>query len=142
MCFAVLQSTRFLSIDQKENDMRHYEIVFIVHPDQSEQVPTMVERYRSLVTGKGGKIHRLEDWGRRQLAYPINKIYKAHYVCMNVEIDRDTLIEIETAFKFNDAVLRHLTVKKDGAEVGPSPMMTGEKARNMNSTEAAEAVAD
>jgi small subunit ribosomal protein S6 len=68
--------------------MRHYEIVFIVHPDQSEQVPTMVERYRSLVTGKGGKIHRLEDWGRRQLAYPINKIYKAHYVCMNVEIDR------------------------------------------------------
>ncbi|MBC7709566.1 MAG: 30S ribosomal protein S6 [Rhizobacter sp.] len=122
--------------------MRHYEIVFIVHPDQSEQVPTMVERYRSLVTGKGGKIHRLEDWGRRQLAYPINKIYKAHYVCMNVEIDRDTLIEIETAFKFNDAVLRHLTVKKDGAEIGPSPMMTGEKARNMNSPEAAEAVAD
>ena len=122
--------------------MRHYEIVFIVHPDQSEQVPTMVERYRSLVTGKGGKIHRLEDWGRRQLAYPINKIYKAHYVCMNVEIYRDTLIEIETAFKFNDAVLRHLTVKKDGAEVGPSPMMTGEKARNMNSPEAAEAVAD
>ena len=122
--------------------MRHYEIVFIVHPDQSEQVPTMVERYRSLVSGKGGKIHRLEDWGRRQLAYPINKIYKAHYVCMNVEIDRDTLIEIETAFKFNDAVLRHLTVKKDGAEVGPSPMMTGEKARNMNSPEAAEAVAD
>ncbi len=121
--------------------MRHYEIVFIVHPDQSEQVPTMVERYRSLVTGKGGKIHRLEDWGRRQLAYPINKIYKAHYVCMNVEIDRDTLIEIETAFKFNDAVLRHLTVKKDGAEVGPSPMMTGEKARNMNSPEAADAVA-
>ena len=126
---------------EKENDMRHYEIVFIVHPDQSEQVPTMVERYRSLVTGKGGKIHRLEDWGRRQLAYPINKIYKAHYVCMNVEIDRDTLIEIETAFKFNDAVLRHLTVKKDGAEVGPSPMMTGEKARNMNSPEAADAVA-
>ena len=121
--------------------MRHYEIVFIVHPDQSEQVPTMVERYRSLVTGKGGKIHRLEDWGRRQLAYPINKIYKAHYVCMNVEIDRDTLIEIETAFKFNDAVLRHLTVKKDGAEIGPSPMMTGEKARNMNSPETADAAA-
>ncbi len=121
--------------------MRHYEIVFIVHPDQSEQVPTMVERYRSLVTGKGGKIHRMEDWGRRQLAYPINKIYKAHYVCMNIEIDRDTLVELETAFKFNDAVLRHLTVKKDGAEVGPSPMMTGEKARNMNSPEAADAVA-
>jgi small subunit ribosomal protein S6 len=121
--------------------MRHYEIVFIVHPDQSEQVPTMVERYRSLVTGKGGKIHRLEDWGRRQLAYPINKIYKAHYVCMNIEIDRDTLVELETAFKFNDAVLRHLTVKKDGAEVGPSPMMTGEKAKNLNMSEGADAPA-
>ena len=119
--------------------MRHYEIVFIVHPDQSEQVPTMVERYRSLVTGKGGKIHRLEDWGRRQLAYPINKIYKAHYVCMNIEIDRDTLVELETAFKFNDAVLRHLTVKKDGAEVAPSPMMTGEKAKNLNLSEGADA---
>jgi len=119
--------------------MRHYEIVFIVHPDQSEQVPTMVERYRSLVTGKGGKIHRLEDWGRRQLAYPINKIYKAHYVCMNIEIDRDTLVELETAFKFNDAVLRHLTVKKDAAEVAPSPMMAGEKAKNLNTTETAEA---
>ena len=121
--------------------MRHYEIVFIVHPDQSEQVPTMVERYRSLVTGKGGKIHRLEDWGRRQLAYPINKIYKAHYVCMNIEIDRDTLVELETAFKFNDAVLRHLTVKKDGAEVAPSPMMLGEKAKNLNAPEALEASA-
>ena len=119
--------------------MRHYEIVFIVHPDQSEQVPTMVERYRSLVTGKGGKFHRLEDWGRRQLAYPINKIYKAHYVCMNIEIDRDTLVELETAFKFNDAVLRHLTVKKDGAEVAPSPMMTGEKAKNLNMSEGADA---
>ena len=118
--------------------MRHYEIVFIVHPDQSEQVPTMVERYRSLVTGKGGKIHRLEDWGRRQLAYPINKIYKAHYVCMNIEIDRDTLIELETAFKFNDAVLRHLTVKKDGAEIAPSPMMLGEKAKSLTSPDAAE----
>jgi small subunit ribosomal protein S6 len=122
--------------------MRHYEIVFIVHPDQSEQVPTMVERYRSLVTGKGGKVHRLEDWGRRQLAYPINKIYKAHYVCMNIEIDRDTLVELETAFKFNDAVLRHLTVKKDGAEIGASPMMSGEKARNMNSPETADAATD
>ncbi|MBS0313328.1 MAG: 30S ribosomal protein S6 [Proteobacteria bacterium] len=121
--------------------MRHYEIVFIVHPDQSEQVPTMVERYRSLVTGKAGKIHRLEDWGRRQLAYPINKIYKAHYVCMNIECDRDTLIELETAFKFNDAVLRHLTVQKDGAEVAPSPMMSGEKAKNLNTSEAAEPAA-
>ena len=121
--------------------MRHYEVVFIVHPDQSEQVPTMVERYRSLVTGKAGKIHRLEDWGRRQLAYPINKIYKAHYVCMNIECDRDTLIELETAFKFNDAVLRHLTVQKDGAEVAPSPMMSGEKAKNLNTSEAAEPAA-
>ena len=121
--------------------MRHYEIVFIVHPDQSEQVPTMVERYRSLVTGKAGKIHRLEDWGRCQLAYPINKIYKAHYVCMNIECDRDTLIELETAFKFNDAVLRHLTVQKDGAEVAPSPMMAGEKAKNLNTSEAAEPAA-
>ena len=120
--------------------MRHYEIVFIVHPDQSEQVPTMVERYRSLVTGKGGKIHRLEDWGRRRLAYPINKIYKAHYVCMNIETDRDTLIELETAFKFNDAVLRHLTVKKDAAEVAPSPMMSGEKSKNLTSADAADAV--
>ena len=121
--------------------MRHYEIVFIVHPDQSEQVPTMVERYRSLVTGKAGKIHRLEDWGRRQLAYPINKIYKAHYVCMNIECDGATLIELETAFKFNDAVLRHLTVQKDGAEVAPSPMMSGEKAKNLNTSEAAEPAA-
>ena len=122
--------------------MRHYEIVFIVHPDQSEQVPTMVERYRSLVTGKGGKIHRLEDWGRRQLAYPINKIYKAHYVCMNIEIDRDTLVELETAFKFNDAVLRHLTVKKDAAEVAASPMMTGEKAKNLTTADADAATAE
>jgi small subunit ribosomal protein S6 len=118
--------------------MRHYEIVFIVHPDQSEQVPTMVERYRSLVTGKAGKIHRLEDWGRRQLAYPINKIYKAHYVCMNIECDGETLVELETAFKFNDAVLRHLTVKKDAAELAPSPMMTGEKAKNLNAPETAD----
>ena len=119
--------------------MRHYEIVFIVHPDQSEQVPTMVERYRSLVTGKTGKIHRLEDWGRRQWAYPINKFYKAHYVRMNIECDGDTLVELETAFKFNDAVLRHLTVQKDGAEVAPSPMMAGEKAKNLNTADAAEA---
>jgi small subunit ribosomal protein S6 len=90
--------------------MRHYEIVFIVHPDQSEQVPAMVERYRSLVETKGGVIHRLEDWGRRQLAYPIQKIHKAHYVLMNIESDQETLAELEHAFKFNDAVLRHLTV--------------------------------
>lgn len=103
--------------------MRHYEIVFIVHPDQSEQVPAMVERYRNLITGRGGKIHRLEDWGRRQLAYPIQKVHKAHYVLMNIECDGETLNELETAFKFNDAVLRHLTVQKKKAETGPSSMM-------------------
>ena len=103
--------------------MRHYEIVFIVHPDQSEQVPGMIERYRTLVTGRKGQIHRLEDWGRRQLAYPIQKIHKAHYVLMNIECDQETLNEIEHAFKFNDAVLRHLTVLKKKAETGPSSMM-------------------
>jgi small subunit ribosomal protein S6 len=86
--------------------MRHYEIVFIVHPDQSEQVPAMIERYRTMVTGPGGRIHRLEDWGRRQLAYPIQKVHKAHYVLMNIECGRETLTELEHAFKFNDAVLR------------------------------------
>ena len=95
--------------------MRHYEIVFIVHPDQSEQVPAMIERYRTLVTSKGGHIHRLEDWGRRQLAYPIQKIHKAHYVLMNIECNQETLDELEHAFRFNDAVLRHLTVKTKAA---------------------------
>ena len=90
--------------------MRHYEVVFIVHPDQSEQVPAMVERYRTMVAGQGGRIHRLEDWGRRQLAYPIQKMHKAHYVLMNIECGRETLTELEHAFKFNDAVLRHLVV--------------------------------
>lgn len=103
--------------------MRHYEICFIVHPDQSEQVPGMVERYRAIVAAKNGTIHRLEDWGRRQLAYQINKLAKAHYLCLNVEISKETLAEIETGFKFNDAVLRHLTVLKDKAETTPSVMM-------------------
>ena len=111
--------------------MRHYEIVFIVHPDQSEQVPAMVERYRSLVTGKGGKIHRLEDWGRRQLAYPIQKIHKAHYVLMNIECDDETLAELEHGFKFNDAVLRNLTVKMKHAVSAPSPMMKEEKSKSL-----------
>ncbi len=111
--------------------MRHYEIVFIVHPDQSEQVPGMVERYSSVVTGKGGKIHRLEDWGRRQLAYPIQKIHKAHYVLMNIECDSDTLNELEHSFKFNDAVLRHLTVKMKQAVTTPSPMMKEEKSKSL-----------
>ena len=111
--------------------MRHYEIVFIVHPDQSEQVPAMVERYRAMVTSRGGKIHRLEDWGRRQLAYQIKKVYKAHYVCMNIEIDNETLAELEHAFKFNDAVLRHLIIQTDEVQVAPSPMMKEEKAKNL-----------
>ena len=111
--------------------MRHYEIVFIVHPDQSEQVPAMVERYRQMVTGKGGKIHRLEDWGRRQLAFPIQKMHKAHYVLMNIECDNDTLGELEHAYKFNDAVLRHLTVGMSAAVTAPSPMMKEEKSRSL-----------
>ena len=113
--------------------MRHYEIVFIVHPDQSEQVPGMVDRYRTMVTGRGGRIHRLEDWGRRQLAYPIQKVHKAHYVLMNLECDQDTLTEMEHAFKFNDAVLRHLIVAMREAVVTPSPMMKEEKSRSLSS---------
>ena len=111
--------------------MRHYEIVFIVHPDQSEQVPAMIERYRTMVTGPGGRIHRLEDWGRRQLAYPIQKVHKAHYVLMNIECGAATLTELEHAYKFNDAVLRHLIVAMNEAIATPSPMMKEEKARSL-----------
>jgi small subunit ribosomal protein S6 len=111
--------------------MRHYEIVFIVHPDQSEQVPAMVERYKSAIAAKGGHIHRLEDWGRLQLAYTIQKMHKAHYVLMNIECDQETLDELEHGFRFNDAILRHLTLVRDEAVTSPSPMMKGEKARNM-----------
>jgi small subunit ribosomal protein S6 len=118
--------------------MRHYEVVFIVHPDQSEQVPAMVERYRQLVTSKNGQIHRLEDWGRRQLAYPIEKMHKAHYVLMNIECDNETLNELEHAFKFNDAVLRHLTVKMNGPVSAPSPMMREEKSRSLSPAPVAE----
>ncbi|MBU3724213.1 MAG: 30S ribosomal protein S6 [Burkholderiaceae bacterium] len=103
--------------------MRHYEIVFIVHPDQSEQVPAMVERYSSIVTSKGGKVHRTEDWGRRQLAYPIEKVAKAHYVLMNIECGQAEMDELDHAFRFNDAVLRHLVVAMKKAETGPSPMI-------------------
>jgi len=103
--------------------MRHYEVVFIVHPDQSEQVPAMVERYQSLITGQGGKIHRLEDWGRRQLAYPIQKLVKAHYVCLNIECGQATLDELEHSFRYNDAVLRHLVIKTKAAQTEPSIMM-------------------
>ena len=101
--------------------MRHYEIVFIVHPDQSEQVPAMVERYKSLVASRDGQVHRLEDWGRRQLAYPISKMHKAHYVLMNIECDQETLDELEHGFRFNDAILRHLTIKRDEAITEASP---------------------
>ena len=111
--------------------MRHYEIVFIVHPDQSEQVPAMVERYKGIVAARNGKVHRLEDWGRRQLAYPLAKVHKAHYVLMNIECDGETLAELEHAFRFNDAVLRHLTVKMTKAYTEPSPMMKEEKSRSM-----------
>ncbi len=111
--------------------MRHYEIVFIVHPDQSEQVPGMIERYRTTVAAKGGKIHRLEDWGRRQMAYPIQKMHKAHYVLMNIECNNETLDELEHAFKFNDAVLRHLIVRMTEAMTAPSPMMKEEKSRSL-----------
>lgn len=111
--------------------MRHYEIVFIVHPDQSEQVPAMVERYKTLVTTHGGQIHRLEDWGRRQLAYPIQKMHKAHYVLMNIECDAASLAELEHGFKFNDAVLRSLVIKMKKAATTPSPMMKEEKSKSM-----------
>jgi small subunit ribosomal protein S6 len=121
--------------------VRHYEIVFIVHPDQSEQVPGMVERYRAIVTAKSGTIHRLEDWGRRQLAYPIQKIHKAHYVLMNIECDGETLNELEHSFKFNDAVLRHLIVKMKAAVTAPSPMMKEEKSKSMMPADAATAEA-
>jgi small subunit ribosomal protein S6 len=103
--------------------MRHYEIVFLVHPDQSEQVPGMIERYQQTLTSEGGKMHRLEDWGRRQLAYPINKVHKAHYVLMNVECGVEQLNEVTRAFRFNDAVIRHLVVNMDEAATEPSPMM-------------------
>lgn len=106
--------------------MRHYEIVFLVHPDQSEQVPAMIERYKGMIATGGGKVHRLEDWGRRQLAYPISKVHKAHYVLVNIESDQKTLDELTGAFRFSDAVLRHLVVQMDEAVTEPSPMAKGE----------------
>lgn len=107
--------------------MRHYEVVFLVHPDQSEQVPGMVERYQGMIQKNGGKIHRSEDWGRRQLAYSINKIHKAHYLLMNIECSHETLDEIKDAFRFNDAVLRYLILQCDKAITEPSIMMKKEK---------------
>lgn len=131
--------------------MRHYEIIFLVHPDQSEQVPGMIERYRSTIESKGGAIHRLEDWGRRQLAYPIQKLPKAHYVLMNIECDGEVLKELENAFRFNDAVLRNMTVKRKGPITDPSPLAKSQDEReekpaaapeNVESEEKAEAEAE
>ena len=122
--------------------MRHYEVVFLVHPDQSEQVPAMIERYKALIEGDNGKIHRLEDWGRRQLAYPIANLAKAHYVMLNIEVSQNALNELETGFRFNDAVLRHLTVVKKKADTGPSSMMKTverEEARKVQQAEYADA---
>ena len=102
--------------------MRHYEIVFLVHPDQSEEVPAMIERFSAMVTDAGGNIHRVEDWGRRQLAYMINDVHKAHYVLMNIEVELATLREIETSFQFNDAIIRHLVINKRNAVTAPSPL--------------------
>lgn len=107
--------------------MRHYEIVFLVHPDQSEQVPAMVERYKQTIEKDGGKIHRLEDWGRRQLAYPINKVHKAHYILMNVETTQDVVEELGTNFRYNDAVLRNMVIQMDEAVIDESPIMKAEK---------------
>jgi small subunit ribosomal protein S6 len=124
--------------------MRHYEIVFLVHPDQSEQVPAMVEKYQGLVTGSGGAIHRTEDWGRRQLAHPIHKVHKAHYVLMNVECDQATLDEIKGAFRFNDAVLRNLVIVCDEAVTDASPMAVAvaeEKAKERDAQERRDAKA-
>lgn len=124
--------------------MRHYEIVFIVHPDQSEQVPAMLERYQALITNQGGKVHRLEDWGRRQLAYAIQKLVKAHYVCVNVECNQPALDELEHAFRYNDAVLRYLVIKTKKAQIAPSVMMKSverEESRKASSAPAAEVAA-
>jgi small subunit ribosomal protein S6 len=125
--------------------MRHYEVVFIVHPDQSEQVPGMVERYQALITADGGKVHRLEDWGRRQLAYPIQKLVKAHYVCMNIECSQGVLDELEHTFRYNDAVLRHLVIKTSKAQTEPSLMMKSverEEARKASAEANSEAEAE
>ena len=113
--------------------MRHYEICFLVHPDQSEQVPAMLERYRGMIEEKSGSIHRLEDWGRRQLAYPVAKLHKAHYVLMNIECDNDTLDELEGLFRFNDAVLRHLTIRRQTAVVEQSEMLKVKEEKDRSS---------
>ena len=122
--------------------MRHYEIVFLVNPNQSEQVPGMIERYRGVITRDGGVVHRLEDWGRRQLAYLIQKVHKAHYVLMNIECDQETLSDLDHAFKFSDAILRHLTIKTNGPVTEPSPMMRQEGRSGSASLHVPDAIAD
>ena len=122
--------------------MRHYEIVFLVHPDQSEQVPAMVERYRGIIEADKGVIHRLEDWGRRQLAYPINKIHKAHYVLINVECNPAVVAELETAFRFNDAVIRNLVMKRHGPDLEPSPLVKAREEKDERDRQEAKRAAE
>lgn len=120
--------------------MRHFEIIMLIHPDQSEQVPAMLERYKGMIAAGGGLIHRIEDWGRRQMAYQINKLSKAHYLCLNIEANQAVMAELDHAFRFNDAVLRHLVVQRKQADTGPSPMMRAverEESRKANQQEAA-----
>src|SRR5476649_1538549 len=114
--------------------MKHYEVIFLVHPDQSEQVPGMIERYSNMVTQKKGTIHRMEDWGRRQLAYPIDKILKAHYVLMNIECDQETVDELSNAFRYNDAVIRHLILNVDSIAKDPSPLLKEREYRSDSSS--------
>lgn len=122
-------------INREELKMRHYEIVYLVHPDQSEQVDAMAERYKGVISAGGGTVHRYEDWGRRQLAYPINKIHKAHYILMNVEVSQETLDEIENLFRFNDAIIRNLVLKTKAAETEPSIMMKEVEAERVRDEE-------
>lgn len=122
--------------------MRHYEIVYLVHPDQSEQVTAMADRYKGVIEQGGGKVHRYEDWGRRQLAYPINKIHKAHYIMMNVEVSQETLDEIENLFRFNDAIIRNLVLKMKDAETEPSIMMKEVEAERQRDEEREAAAAE
>jgi small subunit ribosomal protein S6 len=139
--FALERGTNaFKVLHPQGESMRHYEIILLIHPDQSEQVPAMLERYKSMITAGGGKIHREEDWGRRQLAYQINKLAKAHYLCLNIEADQAVMGELEHAFKFTDAVLRHLTVLRKKADTAPSSMMKTverEEARRVQQAETA-----
>ena len=122
--------------------MRHYEIIFLVHPDQSEQVPAMIDRYKGIIESNGGKIHRLEDWGRRQMAYSINKIHKAHYVLMNIECGSEELAELESVFRFNDAVLRNLVIKCKEAITEPSPLLKEEESNKGKSDNRERATSD